>query len=151
MVCEDREFVIDGDKVKEPRWCDVMNGFYKSRVWDDYWKRAEDERKDRERKKYEASICYGCIHHDACYDWCVEHDWMYEQKECDNRRVAITPEQFAKKMEEIKDAYIDKDEDWNDVEDVHFDMDVLMMEVLESLGYVEGVAIFENTEKWYYA
>lgn len=100
MERDDREFVIDGDKVKEPRWCE-------------------------------------------------EPDWMYEQKECDNRRVAITPEEFAKKMKEIKDAYIDEDEDWNDVEDVHFDMDVLMMEVLRSLGYGEGVDIFDETDKWY--
>ena len=114
-----------------------------------YWEKERVRREGERRKKYEASICFSCIHHDACYNWAENSDWMYEQKKCEHRRVAMTPEEFAKKMKEIKDAYIDNDEDWNDVEDVHVDMDVLMMEVLESLGYVEGVTIFENTDKWY--
>ena len=61
----------------------------------------------------------------------------------------MTPEEFAKEMQTIRDEFIDDDRDWNDLEDVHAAMDELMAEVLRSLGYVEGVTIFENTDKWY--
>lgn len=36
-----------------------------------------------------------------------------------------------------------------DEEDCHFEMDVLMSDLLISLGYGEGVEIFNNTDKWY--
>jgi hypothetical protein len=129
-------------QVDEPRFR------WNLRMKDDYWKRAEDERKEKERKKYEASVCFGCIHHDACYAWCEEPNWMYEQKECDNRRVAMTPEEFAKEMMDIRKKYID-DREWPDREYAHEDMDFAMEKLLESLGYGEGVAIFDDTYKWY--
>lgn len=37
----------------------------------------------------------------------------------------------------------------DDPEYVHGEMDDLLCEVLESLGYGEGVEIFRNTYKWY--
>lgn len=53
----------------------------------------------------------------------------------------ITPEKFRDKMFELS-----KDDD---VELRHGAMDGLMCDVLESLGYGEGVAIFNNTRMWY--
>jgi hypothetical protein len=53
----------------------------------------------------------------------------------------ITPEEFRNRMETISENY--------DVECGHSDMDDLMCEVLRSLGYGEGVDIFEKAEKWY--
>ena len=32
---------------------------------------------------------------------------------------------------------------------VHIEMDELLCKVLKSLGYGEGIKIFENTNKWY--
>ena len=36
-----------------------------------------------------------------------------------------------------------------DEEYAHIDMDEIMCETLRSLGYEAGVAVFENTAKWY--
>ena len=36
-----------------------------------------------------------------------------------------------------------------DEEDAHMEMDDLMLDLLRSLGYGDGVDIFENTNKWY--
>lgn len=55
----------------------------------------------------------------------------------------MTPEEFSKKMQEIKDQLED------DEEVVHVKMDCLMCTVLEELGYGEGINIFEQTSKWY--
>ena len=59
---------------------------------------------------------------------------------------ATTPEAFAERMQEIRDRYSDKNED---EECRHIEMDELMMSVLRELGYSEGVAIFDDTPKWY--
>lgn len=53
----------------------------------------------------------------------------------------MTPEEFATKMRELSDS--------GDLEGAHVEMDDLMCEILKSLGYGEGVEIFENTDKWY--
>lgn len=53
----------------------------------------------------------------------------------------MTPEEFKKAME-----------DWaksGDIERRHFAMDELMCEVLSSLGYREGIKIYNDTEAWY--
>lgn len=55
----------------------------------------------------------------------------------------MTPEEFALKMKEIETVYED------DPEVSHSKMDDLMCEVLESLGYIDGVAIFEESGRWY--
>lgn len=55
----------------------------------------------------------------------------------------MTPEEFKKEMQQIKDDYGD------DREVVHVKMDELMCKVLVSLGYHEGVQIFNDTEMWY--
>lgn len=55
----------------------------------------------------------------------------------------MAPEEFKIKMQEIKDnRYIDE-------EDTHIAMDELMTKILISLGYGEGVKIFNDTPKWY--
>ena len=60
----------------------------------------------------------------------------------------MSPEEFKKKMkelqikEELRGIYFDREE-------MHIAMDELMCEVLNSLGYEEGVEIFQNTYKWY--
>ena len=52
-----------------------------------------------------------------------------------------TPQEFAEKMKSLAVS--------NDTENRHSDMDALMCETLRTLGYEEGVEIFENTDKWY--
>lgn len=54
-----------------------------------------------------------------------------------------TPEEFAEEMQHIKDVLGD------DEERVHLEMDQYILEVLEELGYSEGVAIFFDTPMWY--
>jgi len=52
----------------------------------------------------------------------------------------MSPEEFKNKMAEF-DNY--------DEEVSHMKADDLMCEVLESLGYKEGIEIFNNMAKWY--
>ena len=63
----------------------------------------------------------------------------------------LTPEEFAKAMEDISDKLVNppKDRPYYDEEDVHIEMDDLMCDLLRSFGYGDGVDIFENTDKWY--
>lgn len=98
-------------------------------------------------------MCDGCIHYDACKALVVgldghDIDTVFFKGKCPNRRVAITPEEFAKKMMDIRKKYID-DREWPDREYAHEDMDFAMEKLLESLGYGEGVDIFDKTYKWY--
>ena len=54
----------------------------------------------------------------------------------------MTPERFATKMRALsRDSY--------DRERMHEAMDALMCKVLRTLGYEEGIKIFEQTDKWY--
>lgn len=53
----------------------------------------------------------------------------------------MSPEEFKKKMKEYSKSPF--------ISDAHMDADALMMNVLESLGYGEGVEIFDSMEKWY--
>jgi hypothetical protein len=56
----------------------------------------------------------------------------------------MTTKEFAEQMREIQYRYEADDEEL-----CHIMMDNLMCEVLESLGYGEGVLIFIETDKWY--
>lgn len=57
----------------------------------------------------------------------------------------MTPEEFAKKAQEI----YDKNEGYAG-EEGHIDIDRLMIECLESLGYKEGCdTLFSMTNIWY--
>jgi hypothetical protein len=53
----------------------------------------------------------------------------------------MTPEEFAEKMRVFADA--------DDPEYSHIDADQLMCELLESLGYGDGVKIFREMTTWY--
>jgi hypothetical protein len=55
----------------------------------------------------------------------------------------LTPEEFANKM---KSLYVKLG---GDQEAFHADADDLMCVLLRSLGYAEGVEIFEKADKWY--
>ena len=59
----------------------------------------------------------------------------------------ISPDEFKKKMKEFQM----KEEQlyFFSKEEMHIAMDNLMCEVLENLGYKDGVEIFRNTGKWY--
>jgi len=78
----------------------------------------------------------------------------------------MTPKEFKEAMQEIKDraavnlqgkaGYYHRARNLegrvifgSDVEVVHIQMDSLMAEVLEKLGYKEGIKIFKETNKWY--
>lgn len=63
----------------------------------------------------------------------------------------ITPAEFAKRMQWIRDRIGEKRETYGsyDQEDTHRMADVLMEEVLIAIGYGDGVAIFEDMPKWY--
>lgn len=58
----------------------------------------------------------------------------------------MTPEEFKQAM---TDAYRYWWEAEHDEEYVHHNMDDIMCDLLRSLGYGEGIDIFENTPKWY--
>ena len=60
----------------------------------------------------------------------------------------ISPDEFKKKMKAIK-IKVDAGFLILDKEEAHVQMDDLMCEVLSSLGYEEGIEIFQNTGKWY--
>ena len=63
----------------------------------------------------------------------------------------LTPEEFTKSMKDISDKLVNppKGYPYYDKEDAHREMDDLMLDLLRSLGYGDGVDIFENTDKWY--
>lgn len=58
----------------------------------------------------------------------------------------ITPEEFERRMKEIKETWYEKE---GDKELAHRFADDLMTDVLNSLGYSEGILINESMMKWY--
>lgn len=57
-----------------------------------------------------------------------------------------SPEEFETHMREIKHEFIDKEDS---LYDCHVEMDAYILEVLETLGYKDGVNVFRITPKWY--
>lgn len=55
----------------------------------------------------------------------------------------ITPDEFTRRMKLIVEEHED------DPEILHGEMDELIMETLESLGYEEGIKIFDDAPKYY--
>lgn len=55
----------------------------------------------------------------------------------------MTPESFEIQMREILKHNA------GDPESAHYEADQLICDLLRSLGYGKGVAIFENMPKWY--
>ena len=53
----------------------------------------------------------------------------------------MTPEEFANRMRQILET--------EDIEGGHKKMDDLMCALLVSLGYIEGIDIYNTTHKWY--
>ncbi len=64
------------------------------------------------------------------------------------KKVVMSPEEFYEKMKYNFNEDILKLND-NDLGDAHVDADMLMCNVLESLGYGEGIRVFKVAEKWY--
>jgi hypothetical protein len=65
--------------------------------------------------------------------------------------LTMTPQVFLEKMQAIyklKSIRAPIDRGYNP-EESHIDADDLMCEVLEQLGYQEGVKIFRHADKWY--
>lgn len=61
----------------------------------------------------------------------------------------MSPEEFKEKMEGIKSRLEDDGDVLFDEELAHRHADILMMKLLVSLGYREGIIVFEDMEKWY--
>lgn len=57
----------------------------------------------------------------------------------------MTPEEFKNRMLQLWDF----SDPTNDRECSHFAADALMCDLLRSLGYGDGVEIFESNDKWY--
>ena len=53
-----------------------------------------------------------------------------------------SPAEFEAHMQEIKKTFSGK-------EICHIEMDSYILEVMESLGYKDGVYVFRTTPKWY--
>lgn len=71
-----------------------------------------------------------------------EPDWNWEACEYRIRpHDKFTAEWFTEEMQRLAEN--------NDIEDRHCEMDNLMCELLEHLGYSEGVKIYNDTEMWY--
>jgi hypothetical protein len=58
-------------------------------------------------------------------------------------KAKYTPAEFAAKMREVQNKYR------GDSERAHIWADDLLMELLASLGYGEGVDVFNDMDKWY--
>ena len=62
-------------------------------------------------------------------------------KEIDIYALPPTPEAFKKRIQEMIEI--------EDIEDGHMKLDDYLCDVLESLGFKEGVDILRQTPKWY--
>ena len=61
----------------------------------------------------------------------------------------MTPEEFKEEMGKIKARLEDPDDKYVDIEMAHRLADILMMRLLVSLGYRNGIIEFENMDKCY--
>ncbi len=55
----------------------------------------------------------------------------------------MNPEEFYEEMLQLKNDFEE------DEEEVHMHMDNLMCELLSTLGYGDGIDVFNKTYKWY--
>ena len=58
----------------------------------------------------------------------------------------MTPAEFAKRMQAVLDDY---NNNHGDREQWHREADDLICEVLKSIGYEEGVKIYDSEYKWH--
>lgn len=91
--------------------------------------------------------CMTCEHcglalfENPCHDCYLMKDGSFSGWEF--KSGSMDPEAFKNAMNELAtSSSLDK-------EDRHILMDALMCEVLRSLGYDDGIDIFEATSKWY--
>ena len=91
--------------------------------------------------------CMTCEHcgldlfDDPCHDCYAMEDGSFSEWEW--KLDSMTPEKFKLEMNKLATSNsLDK-------EDRHRKMDALMCEVLRSIGYDDGIDIFEATSKWY--
>lgn len=89
------------------------------------------------------AYCKTCFHYDACGNRDADDD-MYDMIECENHISVMTPEEFAKEMKELSEEC-----SHGDTELVHCRMDELMCKILTTLGYGDGIKVFDETKKWY--
>lgn len=91
--------------------------------------------------------CEKCFHYEACKDMDIGgHMNEVEQADCRHYLEVMTPEAFEKRMKFITNA----DEDTRfDEELSHSWADDEMCRLLTSLGYSEGVKLFEDMPKYY--
>ena len=149
-----KEFELDedGNVIDKTTFADVMRALGKS----PYKKKTEPKEAFIPKK----GVLFIDILEDGCWDCpCCDNEMAYctvisgrpscEYKErlpeCPIKEIAITPEEFAKRMQGIKELY----SDFHDTDERHIAMDNLMCELLRELGYGEGIDIFDNTSKWY--
>ena len=95
-------------------------------------------------------LCKSCFHCEACADLDYQEAMsvVHTPDQCAFYLKAMTPDEFKIKMSAlIRDARSTRYH--NDVEVRHMAMDNLLCEVLKSLGYEEGIAIYKTTERWY--
>ena len=144
-----KEFELDKDGNVKETFVDIMRALGKNT----YKKKTEVKEPFIPKK----GVLFVDILKDGCYDCpCCDNEMCYctvlperpdcfsdRLPECPLKEITITPEEFAKRMQEIHDRYLD------DEEVVHSEMDDLMCELLRQLGYGEGIDIFDNTHKWY--
>ena len=62
------------------------------------------------------------------------------------KKEPLTPEEFHQQMRNIRDKWYDN---YDDEEACHEAMDDLMCELLDDLGYGDGVSVFTSTPKYY--
>lgn len=131
-----KEFDLDKDGNVKETFRDVM------RAYKAVYGTADALKKIDEVDHY--AFCKTCIHYEACSDMADGNDCQYNRKECEFY-LKDTRAEFAEKMREYETIAANV----HDLEEAHIFMDDLMCETLRSLGYGEGVDIFENTHKWY--
>ena len=145
-----KEFEIDKDGNVKETFGDVMKALGKNT----YKKKTETKEQFAPKK----GVLFVDILEVGCYDCpCCDTEQTYctvlpERPECEYKKclpecpikeITITPEEFAKRMQEIGDRYS------GDEETSHSMMDDLMCNLLIELGYGEGIDIFDHTSKWY--
>lgn len=63
--------------------------------------------------------------------------------------VLMTPEAFKETMLALQKKHLDMEQETGDVASFHMEADTLMEDLLEELGYGDGVQIFRDSPKWY--
>ena len=154
-----KEFELDenGNVIDKSTYGELMAAmgveYYKKK----YKKKSEPEEQPTPKKGIifidilDSGGCLYCPCCDGEQSYCTvlkdgpECNYKERLPECPIKEITITPEVFAERMRNIQELY----SDYHDTEERHQAMDRLMCELLQELGYGEGIDIFEKTNKWY--